>query len=210
MGNYVASSDYIEYANQPDASSDNVLLYSNLIDRAEGIIESYTGRFFSADSNNSEVGSTAVPVSRSFDADQDISGAYLYFDRDICSIETVTNGDSGASTIPSSNFVTEPRNEAPFYAIKLLTSGGSLWTWSVDVEDAITVAGVWAYSKTAPDDIKHATLRLTHWLFKQREASYDADRPALTDMGMVIMPGQIPADVARILAPYRTIKFRGI
>lgn len=200
---YVASTDFTEYANHPNADSDDLALFDNLIARAQSVVEQVTGRVFQSDSADAGIGSTNAPVSRTFDADCDVDGAYLWLDRDLAEIVSITNGDG--STVPSSNYVTDPRNDPPFFRIKLLTSGGDLWTWSTDVENAITVSGVWAYSLTPPDDIKHAVLRLTNWMYKQRTADFDADRPAITDIGVTIMPAQLPADIMAILRPYKRL-----
>lgn len=77
------------------------------------------------------------------DATLDVSGSALYLDDDLLSATTVTNGDAVA--VSSSNYVTEPRNETPYYALTLKGSSGLVWTYSTDAENAISIAGVWGY-----------------------------------------------------------------
>lgn len=205
---YVTIDDFKLYAKHPDLDTDDTLVPA-LIARAQGIIDNYCGRTFET---SSDVGTATSDgwVSRSFDYSSDIDGYTLYFDRDICLIGDVTNGDSDSTVISSDNYVTEPRNDAPYYAITLKSSSTDLWTYTNDVEDAITVSGVWAYSQTAPDDIKHATLRLTNWMYKQRLAELDADRPVTTQYGFAVMPASWPKDFKDTLEPYVRRKLYGI
>ena len=80
---------------------------------------------------------------RSFDYARDVQGRVLTLDRDLLAVTTLTNGDS--NTVASTKYVFEPRNEPPYYAIRLLGSAGVAWTYTNDVENAITLAGVWGY-----------------------------------------------------------------
>jgi len=161
----------------------------------------YTNRVFEA---GTAVGSSDSYVTRYFDAFLDVDDSTLWLDKECCEIGSITNGDS--NSIASSDYVTEPRNDTPFYAIKLLTSSSINWTYSVDPENAIQVAGIWAYSKTVPDDIKHICLRLTKWLEDQRKTEGELDRPLLTGSGEVILPMRLPADVLTVLDMYRRVR----
>ena len=78
-----------------------------------------------------------------FDYQRDVYGAFLTFDDDLLEIATLTNGDS--TTISSNAYVFEPRNTFPRYALKLLNSSGVYWTYALDTENAISVAGTWGY-----------------------------------------------------------------
>lgn len=197
---YVVSSDYIEYANITSSdhyNTDDEARWTALIARSTAIIETYTGRAFEA---TAATGTSDSPATRYFDADSDIDGYFLYFDKDICTITTVTNGD--AVEVTATEYVTQPRNDAPYHSIKILTSSSKDWVYSGDYENAISVAGVWAYSTTPPNDIKHACLRLTKWLEDQRKSDVDLDRPVLAGEGSVILPMRIPTDVKTILDGY--------
>ena len=165
-------------------------LIEELIDRVTAFIERYTDRKFKADSD----------TTRYFDADKHVDGSQLTFDEDIASITSITNGDS--TTVASSNYVTLPRNETPYYGVKLLRSSGVVWTWTNDPEDAIQVMGKWGWSTTPPNDIKHATIRLVAYLYDQKDNAGELDRPIRFDGGM-LLPAQLPKDLLLMLAPYR-------
>lgn len=173
-------------------SNDDTLLTA-LIARAQAIIDAYCQRTFEASAN----------TSKTFDADRDTDGAWLYLDEDLASINTVTNGDGDVLTA-STEYMTEPRNRTPYFAIKLISQSGLSWTWTTAPENAITISGKWAYSTTAPDDIVHATLRLAAYLYRQRDNAADLDRPLYVG-NATILPSQLPSDIKTILAPYRRL-----
>lgn len=185
-----------EYADIADVRHDALLTL--LIARAQALIDGYVGFSFEA----------AADSTRYFDAASTRNGGHvdgrtLLFDTWCCSITSVTNGD--ATAVAAASYVTEPRNGARFYGIKLLSSTGLAWeakSTTDDAEKAITVVGKWAWSTTAPADIIHATLRLGLWLYRQRDSSTDMDRPILAE-GVMVLPGQIPADVLRVLDQYK-------
>lgn len=173
-------------------SNDDTLLTA-LIARAQAIIDAYCQRTFEASAN----------TSKTFDADRDTDGAWLYLDEDLASINTVTNGDGDVLTA-STEYMTEPRNRTPYFAIKLISQSGLSWTWTTAPENAITISGKWAYSTTAPDDIVHATLRLAAYLYRQRDNAADLDRAVIAG-NATILPAQLPSDIKTILAPYRRL-----
>lgn len=87
---YVASSDFIEYANVRTWDSDaDETRWAGLIARSTSIIETYTDRVFEA-TTDGITGTTDAAVTRKFDAVEDVDGYVLYFDKDICEITTVT------------------------------------------------------------------------------------------------------------------------
>lgn len=170
-------------------SNDDTLL-GTLIDRAQAIVDSHCKRTFEASTN----------TERTFDAVRDVDGRWLYLDYDLCSINSVTNGDG--STVTTSQYTTEPRNTTPYYAIKLLDNSGVAWRYSSTPEDAITISGKWAYSTSAPNDIVHATLRLAAYLYRQRDNMTELDRTIIAG-NATVLPTSLPSDVKVILAPYR-------
>jgi hypothetical protein len=205
---YVASSDYIEYANITSSDhydADDEARWAALIARSTAIIETYTGRFFEA---TTATGDSSAAVTRKFDALLDVDGYTLFLDRDLCAISTVTNGN--AVVVSDTEYITEPRNDTPYYAIRILSSANKDWTYSGDYENAISIAGSWAYSVTPPNDIKHVCLRLTKWLEDQRKSNSETDRPLLAGEGSVIMPTRLPADVVSILDHYKKRKVVGV
>jgi hypothetical protein len=172
-------------------SGDHTLI-ADMIRHAQTAIESYTQRIFEAQSD----------TTRTFDADRDVCNEVLYFDHDIISITTVTNGDG--ATVASTKYVTEPRNYTPYYAIRLKVSSGLIWEYdsSDDPEDAISVAGRWAFSTTPPHDIVQSCIRLSSYFYRQKDAQV-FDVTATPELGVITVPKGIPADVKIMLDPYR-------
>jgi len=167
-----------------------------LIPRAQAIIDTYTGRTFEQSSDI-----------RYYDSVLDVDGLTLMLDEDLVTIDTggIVNGDG--TVLSDSDYVLEPRNRTPKFGITLKGSTG--YSWEADSEDdpenAISVDGKWGFSATAPDDIVHACIRLTHWLYKQRNAGYDIAQPAVSPQGVMLMPGALPRDIKTLLDPYRRL-----
>lgn len=175
-----------------DDSDDDTLL-GTLAARAQAAIDRHCGRTFEASTN----------TIRYFDATRDTAGRTLYLDRDLCSINSVTNGDSTAIT--SASYVTEPRNDTPYYAIMLLGTSGVQWTWATNPENAIAISGKWAYSTSAPDDIVQAATRLGAYYYRQKDAQ-TFETTASPELGIVIVPMAVPRDVLALLAPYKRMR----
>lgn len=171
-------------------------LIGTLIVRAQSMVDSYTHRTFEASANSTKL----------FDAKADVYGRTLYFSDGLeaATITTITNGDA-AVIVVNTDCVTLPANGTPIYGLTMLESSSSLWTFTPagDNERAISVVAKWAYSLTAPDDVAAATIRLTAFLYRQRESNADLDRAVSVGDGMVLLPGRLPADIAAILEPYR-------
>jgi len=171
-------------------SGDDTLI-DGLVTYAQQIIDSYTHRMFEAGSDST----------RNFDAVRDVEGRWLHLDEDLAAITTVTNGDS--TVVASTKYVTEPRNETPYYALKLKLDSDLVWTYSDANEDAISIVGKWAYSEAAPDDIVHVAIRLTAWLYQQKDAPFE--RTATPSLGIVTVPADLPRDIKMLLEPYRKL-----
>jgi len=190
MADYCTLAQVRKYADFKDASntSDDALI-SDLITRASKRIDTYCGRTF--------VQRTAT---RKFDAVRDVEGQRLWMDDDLLSVTSITNGDSTAVT--SAQYVLEPANDAPKYAIKLKASSAVSWTYTTDPEQAISVAGTWGFmaGTIPPADIQHAAIRLTAWYYQQREAPFET--VALPELGAVTIPQAIPADIVAVLENY--------
>lgn len=197
---YCATSDVKDYIDfDSDSAADDGLI-ADLVIRAQKTIDTYCHRTFGSTGGASDL----TPATRYFHAVEDVDGATLWLDADIPAIDsdlTVTNGDAVA--VANSDLSPKPSNERPIYALVLKASSGIAWTYDTDPEDAISIAGYWCYAGTTPADITHACVRLTCWLYKQRESGAELDRPLLLGDGNVIMPTQLPRDVTQILEPYR-------
>jgi hypothetical protein len=188
---YATLSDVRAYLGlQTTETKDDTLLQA-LLERAQKMIEERTHRVFEA----------AADSTRYFDAVGDVEGQTLYLDEDLCAITSITNGDGVA--VSSSEYVTDPRNETPWYAIRLKVSSSKVWTYQTDPEKAISIVGKWAYSTSAPKDVVQATIRLAAWLYRQRGSSSDIDRPMVTGEGVTILPSALPKDIQDVIETRR-------
>ena len=172
-------------------SGDDALLTA-LIARAQSAIDHYTGRTFEASGD----------TTRKFTVGVDTDGNMLYFDEDCAAITTVTtNADdgSGGITIAAAYYATHPRNRTPYYAIEILNTYS--WEYTTDAENGITVAGKWAFSTTAPDDIVQACTRWAAYFYRQKDAGV-FDTTAIPDAGIIQVPQGIPKDVRDLLDKY--------
>ena len=189
---YCGVDELKEYLGVTGATDDAMLL--TLLAAAQRTIDSYCARTFEA---------TADTV-RTFDSQRDVDGYTLTVDSDLCSITSIVNGDG--TTISNSHYVTEPRNETPYYAIRLKVSAGKVWTSTVagDSENAITITGKWAYSTSAPSDIAHVCKRLAAYIYRQKDNAGDLDRAVIAG-NSTILPAQIPSDIRLMLTPYKRL-----
>ena len=189
---YCGVDELKEYLGVTGATDDAMLL--TLLAAAQRTIDSYCARTFEA---------TADTV-RTFDSQRDVDGYTLTVDADLCAITSIVSGDG--TTISNSHYVTEPRNETPYYAIRLKASAGKVWTSTVagDSENAITVTGKWAYSTSAPSDIAHVCKRLAAYIYRQKDNAGDLDRAVIAG-NSTILPAQIPSDIRLMLTPYKRL-----
>jgi hypothetical protein len=192
---YATLAQVKQYLSIATATTTDDDLLTALISRAQTLIETATGRVFECSANST----------RYFDAVRDVEDGVLYLDKDLCSINTVTNGDAVA--VASNERVTEPRNDTPYHAIRLLPSAGKSWTYTTDPQNAISISGKWAYSISPPSDIMHATIRLTAWLYRQKDTGMDGDRVLSAD-GVLVMPANTPNDVMSICKQYQRKDYR--
>jgi len=161
-----------------------------LLADAAFMFEQETGRDFQVSTDGT----------RYFDAVRNVDGRVLRFDRDICSITSITNGDAVA--VDSDDYVTEPRNDTPYYAVRLLASSSVRWSYTDDVENAITVVGKWGYSATPPRDVKRAVIDLALWLYNRIENPTEVDT-AKVAQGMILLPSGSPLHVQQMVRRYR-------
>lgn len=162
---------------------------TTLIARAQAMIDKLTGRTFEASADTTRY---------FFRKDVDLWSGTLWFDGDLCSITSVTNGDGNAVTV--SDIQTMPTNSAPYYALRINPTVGAFTAGAANA-DRITVVGKWAYSTSAPADIVHATVKLAGFLYRSRENGGDGDRTILTGTA-TLAPLTIPADVQAIVRGY--------
>lgn len=188
---YAALTDLRAYLKLATGDTGDDTLLTALLARAQAAIDAYCMRTFEASTNTSKY----------LDAVADVQGRTLLIPRslDLCSINTITNGDG--TTVSSDDYVTEPRNAGPYWGITLKASSGLSWTYTDDPENAITISGKWAYSASAPADVVQATIRLAAYMYRQKDAgTYDVT--AFPEAGVMTIPQGVPRDVLRLLAPY--------
>lgn len=190
---YVTTTAFKAYRKITGTKDDGLI--ADLITRSQRQIETYTHRTFAA----------TTTACRYYDAVRDVSDdrRTLYLDEDLCEIESVVNGDG--TTVATTHYTTNPRNETPYHSLRMTWLSDSDWTWSDAPEDAIKVTGKWAYSTAAPADIQHATIRLATYLYSQKDASV-FDVTLIPGEGVMQVPQGLPRDVRIILDPYRKLR----
>ena len=172
------------------ASVDDDTLIEHYIAQAQNFLEQHTARVFEA----------SVDSTKRFDYDRDVNRRTLTFGYDCCAITSITNGDGVA--VAATEYVTEPRNATPFWAVRLKTSSAFSWTYQDDPEDAIAVTGRWAYSITPPENVVRAVIRLAAYYYRSAEAQV-FDVTALPEQGQMMIPKGIPPDVKDAIEIWR-------
>lgn len=183
------------YLKITDADDDDLI--DTLIARAQAIIEQRTTRLFEASDTARKFDALADTELDQYGARRDL----VFYQDDLCSITSIVNGDG--TTIASTKYVTLPRNVTPYFGIRLKASSGYVWEYEDDPEDAITITGVWAYSAEPPDDIVHAAVRLTAYLYRQKDTQQVFEQVIASPGGVLRMPSKLPSDVLELLEPYR-------
>ena len=192
---YIASSDVKQYGAIPATDTVDDAELALLIGRAQDYVEEYTGRVFEVDSDSESI--------RYYTASESVFHNTLWLDDDLNTVASIV---AGTDTIAATEYVTEPRNDKPYFAITLKAESSADWndpTSDGDYENAIAVNAQWAYSSDAPASIQHAMIRLVKWYYKQgRLTDETADRPIVLESGATVLPSQIPSDVTDILDHY--------
>jgi len=173
-----------------ETGTDDDALIETLVGAAQAWIDNHTGRTFEASADATRYFDCASPT---------VDGRRLYLDRDLCAITSITNGDG--AEVAATEYVTQPRNDAPYYAIDLLGSKGVVWRAGDDAENAIAIVGKWAYSASASTVIEQACTRLAAYLYRQKDANV-FDTTAFPEAGVITVPQGMPRDVRLMLAPY--------
>jgi hypothetical protein len=95
-----------------------------------------------------------------------------------------------------------PLPDDPPHAALVVSEGAPM---PLDGDGDIAVVGRWGWSVTPPPDIVHASIRIAAWLYRQRAAQHDADRPTVADGGLVVLPAALPRDIESMLARYKPV-----
>lgn len=134
MASYCTLADLKTYVNVTTSTDDALLQV--MLDAATARIDSKTARTFQS----------ASDTTKYFDPSIDIYNNELMFSDDISHITSVINGDS---TDVTTQLYHNPRNETPYYSVGYKTSYASAWTYTTDLQNAISVTGRWAYMERA-------------------------------------------------------------
>lgn len=175
---------YLKFPSPETDHAEDAMLQS-FLDEASTLIDSMLGRPSAA----------AALTTRRFDAKADIDGRLLFFDCDsVIGITSVVNGLG--ETIPSSAYVTEPRNGGPFWGITLKADSEYTWTYDDSPEGAIAVTGYWAYT-TNPDGTADALIvgacrTLAAWLYREKD---NVGTIAASADGVTVVSAALPRNV---------------
>ncbi len=183
---YISLNDLKTYL-RIDEDDENTRLQTS-IDAAQARVDAITHRTFEA----------STDTSRYFDLFQDVSGRTVYFDNDLYQVTLVENQ---GVVIPATDYILEPRNDKPHYALTLRLSTGKTWDYGTGPEDAIKITGRWAYSITAPEPIRRATFRLAAFYFHEADSDmFETIGPE--DQGEMTLPKAEPLSITAILRTF--------
>jgi hypothetical protein len=183
---YITTAEFKLYKGIENSADD--ALIDSLIDAAQKWLDRVAGRTLYA----------SADTVRYFDALSDADGRTLYLDEDLAAITSITiDGTALAST----EYTTVPRNETPYFAIKIKRNSEYSWlddnaVTDYDAEDAIAITGQWCYFATIPDDLKHHMRRLVDYAYNQKDAGA-FETTAIPAAGVIEVPQGFPVDVAK-------------
>lgn len=176
------------------SNTDDALL-TRITNAATAIIETITKRVF----EEPETDETRVYFTKNrLSENNGVANEFVVGD-DFLSITSITNYNG--SNVNLANILQLPFNIFPKWIIKFTKSSGLHFGYCEE-DDKISITGKFAYSSTPPEDIKQAAIRLTAWLYKQKDGGADLDRPILSGEGTVVLPAHLPQDVELFLKPY--------
>lgn len=203
---YATLDELLDYMDLHDDNVNETLLQAKLTE-AQAIIERVTERVFEASTDETRY-VDYVP-------NETIDGRTLFLPDDLCRITSITNGDGTALT--PDHYVTTPRMRTvlsgvvslpnspkawPWYEILLKASSSKAWNYGDDTEEAIAIVGRWAFSETAPADIKQATILLADWLYNQKDTLNDREDSAVNEHGIALLMAGLPMGVQSRISRY--------
>ncbi len=129
-------------------------------------------------------------------------GRTLQFDYPLADTPTTVTNANG-EVIPATAYILKPDNYRPYHSLKLKSTSGYAWNYSSDPDDRISIAAKWAYSTSAPESIKTATLVLAKWLYRQKASNDNTDQPIMAQGGFIIMPSKLPTVFWNLVGAYK-------
>jgi len=166
------------------SSSEDTIL-SQVIAAAQDFIEKYTDRYFEP---RNEVRRYRWYSPLEIALDQDLlvlNNLYL---------ESTGNPPVSNTDIQLWPFNTESKSVIQLIRMYFPTKMPAEWL----------VDGVWGFSSAVPPVIKQACLRLSAYMYRQKDAQI-FDVTAMPEIGQMVIPQGIPKDVAVILQPFRRL-----
>lgn len=126
------------------------------------------------------------------DDDIDNDGV-LWLDKPLLTVTTLTNGDASATVIAAADYWLQPRNESPYWYIKL-KDGGDTTYFEFTTDGEISIAGTWGYMTSASGIVEQCVTRLAAYFYRQKD-SQTFDVTAVPELGIMTIPSGIPNDV---------------
>lgn len=193
---YISRVDLTTYLGfSTSETADNTLL-DTLIAAAQSAVDSYCKRSFEGTTQTRYYGWEAIDRAGRLRLDDDLLTTTTG------SATVITNGDTGATVITSTQYRLEPWNTTSKRLVKLLSASGVGWQFGTD--GRVSVAGTWGFTTAAPNDVVQATKRLAAYFYRQKDSQV-FDVTAMPGMGEMIIPKGMPADVVKLLKPYRRV-----
>ena len=158
------------------------LLLEECIDRATNMIEQKTHRVFQG-----------FKDTRYYDYPN--GSDTLLLDYDLLKIIKLGNGDG--TLIPAADRILRPTNMKPHYAIQLIND--AYWTYSTTPTACIAVRAWWGSSMVPSYACQQAIVRLTAYLYKQKDSQV-FDTTAFLDGGVMVIPQGLPKAVAEFIS----------
>ena len=152
-----------------------------------------------------------VVDTRYYHALNDTDGRRLLLDYDLSGVIEITLGDG--SVLAASDYVLEPYNEDPKFAVVLKASSDLSWkNYDTDPERAIAVEGTWGYTAgtVPPEAIRRAAISYTRWRYLARRASPTSGQTGTGGIGEYPVTSHLPDEVQRMLTPFRSFVIKAV
>lgn len=172
---------------------DDDYLLTVLLERAIKVFESITDRVFVCEEDTTKVFEV-------FDRGVVSNRKFILYD-DLCSI---TSLEINGTVLDPSKY--KAIDSAPYTSINLYASSPLYFINYSSTSDPteFEITGKWAYSETCPNDVYGAIVRLTAWLYHQKDNAADYDRPVAFSNTLQLSVG-LPSDIVEISKIYKRL-----